>query len=171
MVHQLNRDSIRHDGGSGIEEGHWGVYDEYWYDGFGRRILKRSRQNSPHCEITARCYSAIERFVWDGEQILWERRQAGAGDNKNPGSGNQTGTIGYIHGTDTDAPLAMQRNGLVILHQTWRGLYAFSTDAQGDYTTCTPSPSGFCKSVAWPGGNGTTFLINDVQETQHRTAR
>ena len=76
--------------------------------------------------------------MWDGEQILWELRQAGSGDTKDPGSGAQTGSIGYVHGGDIDAPVAMMRaDSVIVLHQSWRGLYAFSTDTTGAYTSVT----------------------------------
>jgi RHS repeat-associated protein len=54
-----------------------------------------------------------------------------------------------------------------LLHQNWRGLYAFSTDDQGEFTTCTPAGGGGCTSIAWPAGNGTTFFHNESNETQH----
>lgn len=47
-------------------------------------MLKVSRQEPPICEIGERCYSGIDRFVWDGQQILWELRQSGTGDVQNP---------------------------------------------------------------------------------------
>ncbi len=75
--------------GGGASSGpSWGVYEEYWYDALGRRVLKRSRQQSPICTDSSRCYSSIERIVWDGDNILWEVQQADSGDVKNPsGSG------------------------------------------------------------------------------------
>ena len=53
-VHQINRDSI--DWVGTVEYGApWGAYEEYWYDALGRRILKRSRQETPICTDGARC--------------------------------------------------------------------------------------------------------------------
>jgi RHS repeat-associated protein len=168
MVHQVNRDSIDHTASPDVTEGKWGTYEEYWYDGLSRRVLKRSREEGGHCEIWTRCHSAIERYVWDGSQIVWELRQDGAGDTKLPsgfGSG-QEGRIGYVHGGDVDAPLAMIRNDTaIVLHQNWRGLYAFSTDTAGDQTTCTPIPSGGCVGIQWPGGNSLAFLQNASRDT------
>ncbi|MEM7414559.1 MAG: RHS repeat-associated core domain-containing protein [Gemmatimonadota bacterium] len=160
MVYQVNRDSVVHDTiQADVIEGSWGAYEEYWYDGLGRRVLKRSRQDAPHCEITNRCRSTIERYVYDGNQVLWELKQDGTGNTKKPNAGTYQGTIGYVHGGDIDAPLAMMRGGsAIVLHQSWRGTYAFSTDTDGDYTTCTPLPYGGCPSVPWPAGNGATFF-------------
>ncbi len=81
-VHEINRDSIDYSGGGASSGPSWGVYEEYWYDALGRRVLKRSRQQSPICTDSSRCYSSIERIVWDGESeagcssspSIWRRR-------------------------------------------------------------------------------------------------
>jgi RHS repeat-associated protein len=93
-------------------------------------------QESPVCAYgSTRCYSAIERYVWDGAQILWEFRQANAGDTKDPGptpSNGQTGHVGYVHVGGIDAPLAMIRNDTtVVLHRDHRGLYYAATNTAG----------------------------------------
>jgi RHS repeat-associated protein len=120
--------------------------------------------------MASRCEPAFERYVWDGDQMLWELRHGDSGNQniKEPGGGPQSGSIGYVHGGDIDAPLAMIRSGeAVMLHQTWRGTYAFGTDMDGDFTTCTPLPSGFCNAVAWPGGNGSTFMNVRPKDTPY----
>ena len=68
----------------------------YILHAFQRRILKRSRQESPICTDTNRCYSSIERTVWDGDQVLWEVRQAGSGEEKNPSGSPLTGQTGHV---------------------------------------------------------------------------
>ncbi|MEM7414561.1 MAG: RHS repeat-associated core domain-containing protein [Gemmatimonadota bacterium] len=171
-AYQVNRDSVVHDTiapiGPDIVAGKWGVWEEYWYDGLGRRVVKMSRQDDPHCDMTARCHSSIERYVWDGNQLLWEVKQDDQGDAQNPTAGDHAGAIGYVHGGDIDAPLAMMRNGeVVVLHQNWRGLFAFSTDEDGDYTTQTPSGGAGLPSIAWPAGNYITFTNNKSKNTQH----
>jgi hypothetical protein len=72
-VHQVNRDVVDYlsQAPDSVFEDPWGAYEEYWYDALGRRVLKRSRQESPICTEASRCYSAIERYVWDGAQVLW----------------------------------------------------------------------------------------------------
>ena len=100
--------------------------------------------------------------MWDGEQILWELRQTGSGDTKDPGSGAQTGSIGYVHGGDIDAPVAMMRaDSVIVLHQSWRG---YMRSARTRRARTPPSPP--CTSIAWPVGNNTTFLWNESKNTQ-----
>jgi len=102
-VHQINRDSLDYrfydpPQDTTIFYGDpWGAYEEYWYDALGRRVLKRSRQNSPICTDTDRCQSSVERFVWDGDQILWElRTSSGSVDTKDPTGSDYTGQSGSI---------------------------------------------------------------------------
>jgi RHS repeat-associated protein len=136
-VHQINRDSTKWNSPTDSVVGQtWGAYEEYWYDALGRRVLKRSRQELPVCGYwSSRCYSAIERYVWDGAQVLWEFRQANAGDTKDPSptpSNGQTGHVGYVHVGGIDAPLAMIRNDTtVVLHRDHRGLYYAATNTAG----------------------------------------
>ncbi len=149
----------------------WGVYEEYWYDALGRRVLKRSRQQSPICRDSSRCYSSIERVVWDGDNILWEVQQADSGDVKNPsGSGltGQTGNIGYVSAGGLDAPLGMIRNGTaIVLHRNWKGLVTFATDDSGDPTTCAPDLGTGCDMVSFPGVTwGATLLHPDAMDTE-----
>ncbi|MEM7414549.1 MAG: RHS repeat-associated core domain-containing protein [Gemmatimonadota bacterium] len=167
MFHQVNRDSIDYTHiASGEIEGDWGVFEEYWYDGLGRRILKRSRQDSPICTVTDRCYSSIERFVWDGEQILWELRLSGSSDIKNPSPSSYTGEIGYVHGAGIDAPLGMMRNGTAhMMHSTNRGLYAFSTNSSGGFTTCVPNNHIGCDYFPWPGGSFSAYRQENDAKT------
>jgi RHS repeat-associated protein len=50
-------------------------YEEYRYDALGRRVLRRSRRD--HACAPNFCPSVIERFVWDGNQLLTEIRYPG----------------------------------------------------------------------------------------------
>jgi RHS repeat-associated protein len=155
-VYQINRDSLEHDIGGTNNGPPWGAYEEYWYDALGRRILKRSRQESPICTDPDRCYNSIERFVWDGDQVLWELRQAGSGDldQQDPSVGSQTGHVGYVHAGGLDAPLGIIRNGEgIVLHRNWKGLAMFTTDEDGNQTTCAPDPFTNCAVVSFPGAS------------------
>jgi RHS repeat-associated protein len=161
MYFQANRDSIDFTVGGQPEEGHWGAYEEYWYDALGRRVLKRTRQESPHCEIYARCISSIERYVWSGDELLWEIRSTNENDlnETDPTPDSQNGTIGYVQAGGIDAPIAVIRNGQThFLHRGWRGLYAFSTKTDGALATCTPLPSGGCENVAWAAGYTSSYI-------------
>jgi RHS repeat-associated protein len=57
--------------GAGVDQ--LGALEEYRYDALGRRVLKRSRRTD--CE--GPCQSAIERYVWDGDNLLQEFRHPG----------------------------------------------------------------------------------------------
>jgi YD repeat-containing protein len=113
MFHQINRDSVDHEWPFADSiKGNWGAFEEYWYDALGRRVMKRSVQEDSVCVVQNRCHSSIERTIWDGEQIAWEVRQDGSGNDATPSAGDQRGGIGYIHGLELDAPMALIRKGL-----------------------------------------------------------
>jgi hypothetical protein len=159
MVHQVTRDTAAYSSGY-YDEASWGVYEEYWYDALGRRILQRSRQDSPICTISSRCQSSMTRYVWDGDQILWEIRSDSL-DVKNPsGSGltGQTGSIGYVHAGGIDAPVGMIRNGTsLIMNRDLRGLYFEVTDTAGDYTFDVELPG-----ATW-SAQGVDYDLKDTQ--------
>lgn len=119
-----------------------GVYEEYRYDALGRRVLLRSRADTL-CNID--CVSAVERYVWDGDQLLHEMRAPG-GNSNNPeteaGYGDQYGRITYVHAGGIDAPLGIIRDGsLIVPHTNWRGLYDSGTDANGQFMLPDDWPS------------------------------
>ena len=82
------------------------VSESYRYDAFGRRVLVRTLHAS-NCTV-AGCESTVQRFAWDGDQMLYETRgqaDSAASDltleNDNPsGVGqynapNAYGVVGY----------------------------------------------------------------------------
>jgi len=143
-----------------------GAFEEYRYDALGRRILVRSRHDSI-CALTptspcASIYSAIERTVWDGDQVLYEIRYPGADNISNADLERDTATVyqqetpfgrvAYTHGLGIDRPLDVIRMGYtgpsgasstwtgpvaVIPHQNWRGTFDQGTFDNGAYTRCT----------------------------------
>jgi RHS repeat-associated protein len=133
-----------------------GVFEEYRYDALGRRVLLRARRDStcthPHC------LSVIERFVWDGDQLLYEVRMPG-GDavsyaGLETGSGTSMpehfGTVGYTHGLGIDRPLNVFKVGgtIVAPHANWRGVYQVGTYVDGhDDLACAQTST--CV-VDWP---------------------
>lgn len=122
----------------------WGAYEDYWYDALGRRVLKRTRQEGPLCSHPARCFGAMERSVWDGDQLLWELRSEFL-DAQNPGAAVQTGRVGYTHAGGIDAPLGMVRNDTtIVLHRGGRGLYVKATNSAGTVVG---------SDVPWPGSS------------------
>jgi RHS repeat-associated protein len=164
-VHQVMHDVVDHTAQPAEPGDPWGAYEEYWYDALGRRVLKRSVQADPVCKYGGRCYSSIERVVWDGMQIVWEVRQADAGDTKDPGGSplsGQTGHIGYVYAGGGDTPLGIVRNDVTIaLHRNWKGLVTFATDETGDATTCAPASFSGCESVSFPGTSWNASLANN----------
>ncbi|NIM50979.1 MAG: hypothetical protein GTN78_24585, partial [Gemmatimonadales bacterium] len=110
------------------------------------------------------CYSTMERFVWDGDQVLYELRYPGGDDLspaaldwKPPRSASpyvQHGTVGYSHGPGIDRPLDLIRQDyygadLTLLpHVNWRGHFDFGTDTVGYQTTA---------DVDWPAPYRRTY--------------
>ena len=143
MVQQLYRDSVNFYGAHLKKRG---IYEEYWYDALGRRILVRRRADSLCTAGASFCASTLERFVWDGDQLLYELRAPG-GDGLNvaqlnvqppyTGDYKQLGRVAYTHGPGIDAPLDLIRmdyNGaeyVVIPHENWRGAYGAGTNTAG----------------------------------------
>jgi RHS repeat-associated protein len=139
-------------------EGTKGTFDEYRYDALGRRVLQRMRRDSP-C-TGSECPSAIERYVWSGDQLLYEIRAPG-GDNATPAqlesdvpSGDEYGRVGYTHAAGIDAPLSVIRTGYVsgnitiIPHSDYRGSYHAGSTPAGAAYNCGPSDP--CLYVVFP---------------------
>ena len=131
-----------------------GVYEVYWYDALGRRVLKRSIQkNGELCDTShARCHDTIERYVWDGDRLHAEVRGPGASNAAAGGTaGRQAGKIIHVHAGGVDAPLGMVRNRVpYALHANWRGLYSFATGSTG--------AKAEARTVEWPANNRRAFL-------------
>jgi RHS repeat-associated protein len=140
------------------------AFEEYRYDALGRRVLVRRRLYEVYGNCTTSyhtCSSSIERFVYDGDQILWEIRTptdltATAGQlESDAGSGDFGGRVGYTHGPGIDAPLDLIRIGhdagtmTIVPHANWRGIYAKGTFADGSTTQGTFSTN----EIPWPGPN------------------
>jgi RHS repeat-associated protein len=130
------------------------VLDEYRYDALGRRILVRSRAAST-C-TAAFCKSAIERYVWDGNQKLYEIRVPGdnslssAALEADTATGPFYGRMRYLTTVGGTSPLALDRDGLVVMpHMNWRGLYDTGTDTLGQ--SC-------CTTIDWVGKDQAAYL-------------
>lgn len=137
------------------------VLEEYRYDALGRRVLVRSRTDSV-C-TAAFCKSAIERYVWDGDRKLYEIRVPGgnalstAALEADTATGPFYGRIGYVHAAGIDAPLALDRDGLVVVpHANWRGLYDTGTDTLGQ--SC-------CTTIDWVGKDMAAYLDGALAKT------
>jgi RHS repeat-associated protein len=143
MAYQVYRDSLRFS--LGTRTVRRGMWEEYWYDALGRRVLVRRRGGDATalCFQSDYCLSSIERYVWDGDQILWELRAPGGTydplDDTPPYGGDykQFGRVGYTQGPGLDSPLDLARldyNGttrMVLPRKNWRGAYDAGTDTTG----------------------------------------
>jgi RHS repeat-associated protein len=141
--------------------GHHAVYQENWYDALGRRVLVRA-QKAPACNSTTfgevACKSFVERTVWDGDQVLIERRADGASGlssgllDQETTSGDAWGEVISLHANGIDAPIAVRKTGRTTLmpYANWKGDYEIGTTADG---TPTPLCSGTsdCPLIEWPG--------------------
>jgi RHS repeat-associated protein len=140
------------------------AFEEYRYDALGRRVLVRRRlyEVNGSCLATYHtCNNAIERYVYDGDQVLWEIRtptqfNATATElESDAGTGDFGGRVGYTHGPGIDAPLDLIRIGhsaglmTIVPHANWRGMYSTGTFADGTTTQGTFSTN----QIGWPGPN------------------
>jgi RHS repeat-associated protein len=120
-----------------------------------------------HPDNTVDCTSGIERFVWAGDNILWEMRGPGASTEaadrleQEYAMRVEYGIVGYTHAGGVDRPLATYKtNGgnagaVVVPHMNWRGLFSLGTNPSGGAST-TP--------VEWPGFR--TTANHSMGETQ-----
>ena len=106
---------------------------EYRYDALGRRVLLRTQRDTAcvdtECATDFAKLSVIDRFVWDGDQMLYEFRTratyAAHGDalEAAPGGDAYTGSVRYTHAGGIDQPLAVWRDasGGYVPFLSWRG--------------------------------------------------
>jgi RHS repeat-associated protein len=173
----------RIDEGSG---GNRGVWEEYRYDPLGRRVLVRAvrqGQVTPAssgysiqvCTGTGTaCVSTVTRYVWAGDQVLWEMRSPGA-DGQNlenttalgaaAGQSHLFGRVSYLHAGGIDRPLTIWKEnvGSVLPHQNWRGLFSRGTwgynsmGAVGTTANCVTINVNECLPLNWPGERTTAW--------------
>jgi RHS repeat-associated protein len=120
------------------------------------RVLVRTRRDGlcNTSQSNVDCTSGIERFVWAGDNILWELRGPGASTETADrleleyAVGQEYGIVGYTHAGGVDRPLVAYKTlggnagAVVVPHMNWRGLFSTGTNASGGAST-TP--------VEWPG--------------------
>jgi RHS repeat-associated protein len=127
------------------------AFEEYRYDALGRRVLMSSRP-FPACNAVP-CLHVVDYYVWDGDQLLLERRRgtnaSGAVVHPSP----YTGTVLYVHGLELDQPLALIKDDVIQPQRDWRGHY------DGGLTL---SGQAFVQGVTWPGGNLSAYLLERV---------
>jgi RHS repeat-associated protein len=152
-----------------------GVHEQYRYDALGRRVLVWARRG-PLCNHEG-CESTVQRFVWDGNQLVYESRGRGADsvsstelENENPyGNGerqqpNAYGEVVYTHAGGIDRPLAVYRatlNTTFFPHANWRSLYDGATNTSGQLIPCKNGsgvPCADSPDLDWPGSMTSAFL-------------
>ena len=148
----VQRVAVRNEGES-FNQKHSGVWEEYRYDPLGRRIMVRTRTDAGLCDVDPwTCTGSITRFVWAGDQILWELKAPGndgANLEATTGSGNAYGQVSYTHAGGIDRPLIITKNGVsVIPHQNWRGMLALGTNPAGGLDV---------PDIDWPGYHTTPW--------------
>jgi len=132
---------------------------EYAYDALGRRVALRTRRDSSCGEgdQTAGydCLQTMERFVWDGTQLLVELRDHGGWregvDTLNlngTSGGNFFGTVQYTNapaGWGMTAPLQVQRMNVTgsgfVPQASWRGTLVAGTTVGGKNVTSYQWPA------------------------------
>ena len=89
-----------------------GVWEEYRYDALGRRVMVRSNRSQLCQGNEAECTSHVTRFVWAGDQLLWELRARGDGSSNleaESSSGDLYGAVSYTHAGGIDRPLVIHK--------------------------------------------------------------
>jgi RHS repeat-associated protein len=124
--------------------------------------MERTRRDSV-CSTSAHgCESTLTRFVWAGDQLLWELRVPG-GDRVTSGpsgldatsaSGAMYGRVSYFHAGGIDKPLLITKEGVesVVPRDTWRGqFHAGTSPTTGVVRDCQQGAQSGCLLIAWPG--------------------
>jgi hypothetical protein len=143
-------------------------FEEFMYDALGRRVYRRSRRppSTPTCESSNVCHSVIERYIWDGDQILQEQRAPDAGGDttmavieSEHGFGEYAGVVQYVHAGGIDAPVEILRNYdgaggnptefAIFPHANWRGLPNIASYTSGllTYSLADTIPDRLAGSV------------------------
>jgi RHS repeat-associated protein len=125
---------------------------EYRYDALGRRIYMDTQRTDPTVCWTA-CFNTKEFFVWDGDQLLFEKRTYEA-------SPPTTMTVQYVHGLGVDQPLGLIQTigtgtpSLVFPHRDARGQTFMATNLSGNVCCTDAWFPGDKKQSAWYSGVG-----------------
>jgi RHS repeat-associated protein len=126
---QRLRGSRRYDGGKQYPNPEQaGGQEQYWYDAYGRRVLRLWLSDDIWNYATYYTENHLERYVWDGQQILYEVRTKLAGDTADMlVRGTEYGWVGYVQGPQLDSPLEAIEGDeqlafpRLFLHPDWRG--------------------------------------------------
>lgn len=93
-----------------------GLFQRYYYDALGRRIRSGADFNEGQCSSAVRCVDYTEVIVWDGDQVLAEKRNSS--------------WVHYAHAGSIDRPISLAWSGSTIVPlANYRGAFD-----QGVYT-------------------------------------
>ena len=115
------------------------------------------------------CQSTIDRFIWDGDQLVAESRgngaqtQSEASLNQNGGTGLLQGWARYTHAGGIDEPLAVWGSNVesygVVPHFSWRG----NVEAGSDITTGALLENGSTPWI-WPTRYKDIYLAPEIDD-------
>jgi RHS repeat-associated protein len=139
----------------------------YAYDALGRRVWRRSRAGYSLGDSLARdsicnrsvpsseCASMAERTIWDGDQVIGERRDYISSGNMG-GWETHYGRVAYAHAGGIDQPTEIVRfNGgapdfAVIPHRNWQGAVDVVTFTGARHKECGPHNWQEWRSICYP---------------------
>lgn len=87
--------------------------EQYRYDALGRRVWQRMVHGSA-CQTydaSSGCISTITQTVWDGSDVLLEKRTASDSGYIGQSQGNPYGLVLNVNGANIDEPLALLKSG------------------------------------------------------------
>jgi RHS repeat-associated protein len=124
--------------------------------------MERTRRDSVCFSTSHDCESTLTRFVWAGDQLLWEMRVPGGNDvpagntglEATSASGDFYGRVSYFHAGGIDKPLLITKEGVesVVPRETWRGrFHAGTSPTTGLVRDCQQGGQTNCLLIAWPG--------------------
>ena len=145
---------------------------EYRYDALGRRVLVRTRRDATSCvdnepQALPPCIQSIERFYWDGDQLLTEIRRHGRWnlstaslDSTGGAGGEFFGRVDYVHALGIDDPLLVSRSGAP-------GVFVPLRSGRGGFEAgiYVWNASGPVSEYHWPSRADGVYPGNDVRHT------
>ncbi len=126
----------------------FGAWEQYLYDGLGRRVVVRTISNGL-CD-SPNCFSAERSYAWGGDRIYFEESASIDGADHLEG---QYGSVQYTYGPDGSHPVSVAKNEdsgvthVVFPHLDWRGRVALATDSAG--RRCDLGNRA-CAGALWP---------------------
>lgn len=110
-----------------LSKGHYSYHEAYRYDPLDRRVWVKMVRDS-NCathDKSSGCSSDVIRQVWDGSELLYEKREATDSGTFNPHYAN---SLMYLNAGGIDEPLALiEPGGPILIYENWQGQYDIGT--------------------------------------------